>query len=55
MKASYPPKNKKTVSKTNMSGLQMKGNKLASGQKMTKGAGSFGKAKGIGAKRKKSY
>jgi hypothetical protein len=33
----------------------MKGNKLASGQRVTKGAGSFGKSKGVGAPRKKSY
>ena len=45
----------KTLSKTNASGLQMKGGKLASGSRVTRGAGSFGKAKGVGAPRKRSY
>jgi hypothetical protein len=51
---SNPPK-KKMGPKKNASGLQMKGGKVASGSRVTKGAGAFGKAKGIGAPRKRSY
>jgi hypothetical protein len=36
-------------------GGKKKSTKVASGQKVTRGAGPFGKAKGVGAPRKKSY
>jgi hypothetical protein len=45
----------KVLMKTNSQGMNMKGNKPATGSRMTKGSGPFGKAKGIGAPRKRSY